>query len=66
MKRVGAGGWNCGKKSSTSVVGEKMASEQQLVYSVSYGKNRIQEAKHWGLRKSRGGREQMLINSLQP
>lgn len=33
--------------------GERTASEE-LVYSVSDGKNRIQEAKHWGLRKSRG------------
>lgn len=31
-----------------------MANEQQLVYSVSDRKNRLQEAKHWGLRKSRG------------
>lgn len=53
MKPVGVGGSICGKKSSTSVVGEKTAREQ-LVYSVSDGKNRTQEAKHWGLRKSRG------------
>lgn len=45
-------------------MGGKTVSEQ-LVYSVSDDKNCIQEAKHCGLRKSRGGREQMLMNSIQ-